>query len=284
MRARNWGLAAGLTGLLLLLGGFVVGRWTRVRSLQISAPVQTPVRLAVLGDFHLTDEASLQHARACLQRALAEKPDVILLLGDYVHTHHGLPYLRRALEGVRAPLGVYAVLGNHDHWAGANAVAQALQESGVRVLREENLTLRKGDTKLTLVGIDDLLCKKPDWAKAFRGIPERQHHPVILLSHNPDAALSPYRDRVTLILAGHTHAGQVWMPATAHRAAQKLFGRSYIPKTTYGTSHPYGLYRENKTWVYITSGVTHGRSVPRWYTRPEVCLVELVPHREQRRY
>ncbi|MCX7992641.1 MAG: metallophosphoesterase [Fimbriimonadales bacterium] len=277
MRTRRWMLGVGLTGLLVLFGGFAVGRWTRMRSVAISAPVNEPVRIAVLGDFHITDEASMQHARDCLQRAMAENPDIILLVGDYVHTHHGLPYLKRALLGVHAPLGVYAVLGNHDHWSGKDAVIRALGDSGVRVLREENLTVRKGETKLTLVGIYDLWFRKPDWAKAFRGLPEKPRHPVILLSHNPDAVLSPYRNRTTLIVAGHTHAGQVWMPATAHRTMQKLFGRSYIPKTKYGTSHPYGLYLEGDTWIYITSGVTHGRSVPRWYTRPELSVIELLP-------
>lgn len=281
MPKQGWGTAIGLTGLLVLLGGFVVGRWTRVRFLTLPAPVREPLCIAVLGDFHLTDEASMRHARACLQRALEEKPDLILLVGDYVHTRRGLPYLKRALAGVHAPLGVYAVLGNHDHWAGADAVARTLEQVGVRVLCEENLTVRKNRTTLTLVGIDDLLCKKPNWARAFRGVPAKPTHPVILLSHNPDAVLNPYRDRALLIVAGHTHAGQIWMPAAAHRVAQRLFGRSYIPKTQYGTSHPYGLYREGNTWVYITSGVTHGRAVPRWYTRPELSIIELVPEGSQ---
>jgi len=127
------------------------------------------------------------------------------------------------------------------------------------------------------VGVYDLLCQKPRWERAFRGVPAKPDHPVILLSHNPDAALSPYRDRTTLIVSGHTHAGQVWAPTTAHRVMQQLFGRSYIPKTRYGTAHPYGLYREGETYIYITSGVTHGRAVPRWYTRPEVSLIELTP-------
>lgn len=270
-------MALGLLGVALILAGFVVGRWTRVRGVAVPAPVAEPVRIAVLGDFHLVDEASLRHARVCLETAMAQQPDVILLVGDYVHTHHGLPYLKRALQGVRAPLGVYAVLGNHDHWSGKDAVMRALQESGVIVLGEANRTVRKGDTRLTLVGIYDLLCHKPHWEQAFRGVPAKPDHPVILLSHNPDAVLSPYRDRTTLILSGHTHAGQIWAPTTAHRAMQRLFGRSYIPKTRYGTAHPYGLYREGETYIYITSGVTHGRAVPRWYTRPEVSIIELTP-------
>jgi hypothetical protein len=270
-------MALGLLGVVLILAGFAVGRWTRVRWVAVPAPVAEPVRIAVLGDFHLVDEASLRHARACLETAMAQQPDVILLVGDYVHTHHGLPYLRRALQGVRAPLGVYAVLGNHDHWSGKDAVIRALQESGVVVLGEANRTVRKGDTRLTLVGVYDLLCQKPRWERAFRGVPAKPDHPVILLSHNPDAVLSPYRDRTTLIVSGHTHAGQVWAPTTAHRAMQRLFGRSYIPKTRYGTAHPYGLYQEGDTYIYITSGVTHGRAVPRWYTRPEVSIIELTP-------
>jgi predicted MPP superfamily phosphohydrolase len=277
MRRRRWGFVLGLSSAALLLAGFAVGRWTRVRWVSIPAPVAEPVRIAVLGDFHLVDEASLRHACACLQTAMAHQPDMILLVGDYVHTHHGLPYLRRALQGAQAPLGVYAVLGNHDHWSGKDAVIRALREAGVVVLCEENRTVRKDETRLTLVGIYDLLCHKPRWERAFRGVPEKPDHPVILLSHNPDAVLSPYRDRTTLIVSGHTHAGQVWAPTTAHRAMQRLFGRSYIPRTRYGTAHPYGLYQEGETYIYITSGVTHGRAVPRWYTRPEVSLIELTP-------
>jgi len=274
---RRLGFVLGLSGVALILAGFAVGRWTRVRGVAVPAPVVEPVRIAVLGDFHLVDEASLRHARACLQSALAQQPDMILLVGDYVHTHHGLPYLRRALEGAHAPLGVYAVLGNHDHWSGKDAVIRALREAGVIVLCEENRTVRKGDACLTLVGVYDLLCRQPRWERAFHGVPEKPDHPVILLSHNPDAVLSPYRDRTTLIVSGHTHAGQVWAPTTAHRAMQRLFGCSYIPKTRYGTAHPYGLYQEGKTYIYITSGITHGRAVPRWYTRPEVSLIELTP-------
>ncbi|BCW95132.1 MAG: metallophosphoesterase [Fimbriimonadales bacterium] len=277
MRRRRWGFVLGLSSVALVLAGFAVGRWTRTRWVSVPAPVAEPIRIAVLGDFHLVDETSLRHARACLQTAMAQQPDVILLVGDYVHSRPGLPYLTRALEGVRAPLGVYAVLGNHDHWAGRDAVIRALREAGVVVLCEESRTLRKGDARLTLIGIDDLWSRSPNWERAFRSAPSRPDHPVILLSHNPDAALSPYRDRTTLIVAGHTHAGQVWAPTTAHRAMQRLFGRSYIPKTRYGTAHPYGLYQEGDTFVYITSGVTHGRSVPRWYTRPEVSIIELTP-------
>jgi predicted MPP superfamily phosphohydrolase len=203
-----------------------------VRGVAVPAPVAEPVRIAVLGDFHLVDEASLRHARDCLQAAMAQQPDIILLVGDYVHTHHGLPYLKRALQGIRAPLGVYAVLGNHDHWSGKDAVIRALQESGVIVLGEANRTVRKGDTRLTLVGIHDLLCHKPHWEQAFRGVPAKPDHPVILLSHNPDAVLSPYRDRTTLIVSGHTHAGQVWAPTTAHRAMQPALRAQLHPQNT----------------------------------------------------
>ncbi|MDT7960430.1 MAG: metallophosphoesterase [Armatimonadota bacterium] len=112
MRRRRWVKAFGLADVVLVLAGFAVGRWARVRWVTVPAPVAEPVRIAVLGDFHLVDEASLRHARACLETAMAQQPDMILLVGDYVHTHHGLPYLRRALQGIRAPLGVYAVLGN----------------------------------------------------------------------------------------------------------------------------------------------------------------------------
>jgi len=103
-----------------------------VRWVTVPVPVAEPVRIAVLGDLHLVDEASLRPACACLETAMARQPDVILLVGDHEHTHKGLPHLRRAMQGVCAPLGVYTVPGNHDHWAGKDAVIHTLQAIGRR--------------------------------------------------------------------------------------------------------------------------------------------------------
>jgi predicted MPP superfamily phosphohydrolase len=169
---------------------------------------------------------------------------------------------------------VFAVLGNHDHWAGSDAVRKALSDTGIRVLMNENVMIRKGRTRLALVGIDDLWTGTADWAAAWRGVPPGT--PAVLLSHNPDAALAPEGQRAMLILSGHTHAGKYWVPTFVHRAVSRISKRGFISASRYGSAHPYGLVRERWGWIYITSGITRGYFPPRWFTRPEVAVIELL--------
>ncbi|CUU34817.1 hypothetical protein GXSOP10_1195 [Armatimonadetes bacterium GXS] len=269
----------GLLGVLTAITGtgLGVGRWTRIRVETLPLPVQTPVRIAVLTDTHLVDDLSVRHLQSVLQQVYAHQPDLIVIVGDVVSSRKDLPYIRKGFKGIRAPLGVYAVLGNHDHWSGGEAVRRELEALGITVLMNESRTLRKGEAEFILAGIDDLYTGNPNWERTFRAIPPNPKQAVILLSHNPDAALSPYRNRAHLILSGHTHAGQIWVPPGFHRLAKRLLGRSFLPQTEYGITHPYGLKREGKTWVYVSSGVTLGRSVPRWFTRPEAVIIECTP-------
>ncbi len=258
------GLLIALTA--VIISGFVVGRWTKITRLHLPTHGSTTLRIAVLGDFHIGAYGwGATQTRYCLQLAMEQKPDMILLVGDFVSSRSGIDYLAASFKGVHAPLGVYAVLGNHDHWSGAKPITAALQKAGVRVLINEHVIVRRGSESVALVGIDDVWAGKPDWHRAFAGVPKGM--PVVLLSHNPDAVLHPVSRRAQLIVAGHTHAGQIWAPPPL---------RPYLlPRTDYGRRHHYGLRREGNTWVYITSGVLQGRTPPRWFTRPEVALIEL---------
>lgn len=95
---------------------------------------------------------------------------------------------------------------------------------------------------------------------------------VFLLSHNPDAAIAPYRERADLILSGHTHGGQIWLPLA--RVLARVFDLALIPHSEYGSRYPHGLRREGNTWVYVTKGVTAGSRLPRWFNSREVVIIE----------
>jgi predicted MPP superfamily phosphohydrolase len=270
-RFRVWHL------LLFFLVVFLAGFWwgERIEVVRIHLPpaaTNQSFRFAVLSDIHIGANG---HGMSRWKRAMAmvnrEQPDAILLLGDYVTSHKGIPALDDALKGIHAPLGVYAVLGNHDHWAGSEAVAEALGRHGIEVLNNRAVCLRKAQDEVWLVGIDDLWSGKPDWQRAFRG--GQPGAKVILLSHNPDAALAPQREKASLILSGHTHGGHIWLPLVwlLSRAA----GFSLIPHTKYGSRYPHGLRREQATWVYVTKGVTAGNRLPRWFNAREVVIVEV---------
>lgn len=265
--------------LLLLVGaGFVLllGVWwgERIELRRIQLPVGTgegSLRLAVVSDIHIgANGFGMERWRRAMALVDRQKPDAILLLGDFVTSHHATPALTEALEGVRAPLGVYAVLGNHDHWAWAEKITHILKKHGIEVLTNRAVHLKQGQHELWLVGIDDLWSGEPDWQKAFREVPSTA--PVILLSHNPDAVLAPQREKANLILSGHTHGGHIWPPLVY--LLSRVFGIALIPHSKYGMRHPYGLYREGTTWVYVTKGVAAGSRLPRWYNAREVVIVE----------
>jgi len=264
-----------LLGLLLaaFIAGFAVGWWFRVREIAIPLGLPQPVKLAVMSDIHLGAYDSRETTQRAVRETMKRGPDVVVLVGDFVTNREAISAIPSALEGLRAPLGVYAVLGNHDHWADASGVRAALASAGVHVLLNRSVVVRKGRTRLALVGIDDLWSGKVNWKSAWRQVPKGV--PAVLLSHNPEAALHPEGQRAALIVSGHTHAGKILLPRWLLRVLRKYTDFSPVPATRYGERHLYGLVREKWGWVYITSGVVTGFAPPRWYTRPEVAILEL---------
>jgi predicted MPP superfamily phosphohydrolase len=134
----------------------------------------------------------------------------VLLGGDLVSTRpRELVSHRSAFETLRAPLGVFAVLGTHDHYAREPERLRALaEEVGVTVLHNRSVVLRRGEARLDLAGVDDLLLGETDLRAALDGT----RSPVVLLSHNPDLFFAAVRRGVSLMLSGHTHGGQIRVP------------------------------------------------------------------------
>ncbi len=269
----KWALSLLSLAATLLLTGIWWGGRIEVARLRIPLDgVNAPFRLVVLSDIHIgAGGRGMERWQRALALVEKEQPDAILLLGDYVTSHAGTPFLPEAFREIHAPLGVYAVLGNHDHWAGSGEITPLLEEQGIQMLSNRAVRLRKGRGELWLVGIDDLWSGNPDWQKAFRDVP--RNAPVVLLSHNPDAALMPYHERADLIVSGHTHGGQVWLPLA--RVLARVFGVTLIPHSEYGSRYPHGLRREGRTWVYVTKGVTAGNRLPRWFNAREVVVIEV---------
>jgi predicted MPP superfamily phosphohydrolase len=266
--------AAFLALATVLVAGTAVGRRLRADHRRVSIGLPTPVRIAVLGDFHVAlGGYGGGLARAAVREAMRQRPDLIILVGDFVSGKPGIRHIREALAGLHAPLGVYAVQGNHEHWTDAEAVRKELEALGIRVLINESLVVRKGGTRLVLVGIDDLWVGKVDWRAAFRGVPEGA--PVVLVSHNPDAALCPEAHRAALILSGHTHGGLVGPARPLLWAVNALTGHGLPPGSRYGRSHLSGLFREPWGWVYVTGGVVPGIIPPRWFMRAEVGVLDV---------
>lgn len=171
-----------------------------------------PLRIGYGSDFHagpVTDPSVLQAACAGL-RAMA--PDLVLLGGDFVT---GLPdelgWLAHELGSIPAPLGRFAVLGNHDRWSGIGRIIEQLEAAGVRVLVNENVQLPAPYDRVWVCGLDDHTTGWPDATAAVRGADGVR----VVLMHAPSGLLDLGAERFDLALCGHTHGGQLALPGGA---------------------------------------------------------------------
>lgn len=169
------------------------------------------LRLVQLSDIHHGLYTRLEEVERAVELTNRLQPDLVALTGDFVtNSHRYVRPVARALGRLRATLGVYAVLGNHDHRVDPDAVAEALEERGVRVLRNRHVQLRRNGSRLTLAGVDDLGYGADDLRQALRGA--MADSATVLLCHNPAVLPQAAACGVDLILSGHTHGGQMDAP------------------------------------------------------------------------
>lgn len=202
------------------------------------------VRVAHLTDMHFGRVTPQAVQRAAIDLANAEKPDLVVITGDFVcHSQMYLDQLVAELKRLEAP--VIGVLGNHDYWSGADEVARALDRAGVELLRNAwtERTIR-GD-RLQVVGLDDAYTGHADRARALAGL--RPDVASIGLSHIAEEADAMWRSGVPLVFAGHTHAGQVTLARLHELALGKLVGHKYV----------HGLYGRRSRGEDGTSGAVY---------------------------
>lgn len=236
-----------------------------------------PLRVVALGDIHLGGpHVSASRLQSIVADVTALDADLVVLLGDYIDGHD--PRARRspaerealerglvALSGLKAKLGVVAVLGNHDLWYDRGAVTDALTRASIPVLWNQHLVVhRPNGEDLAIVGLADATTGEPDYRAALADIPEGVDK--IVLMHSPD----PFADSppgVALTLAAHTHCGQVLVP---------FIGRPQIP-SHFGQRFACGLVRERGEPLFVTAGLGTSILPVRFLTPPEIVVATLVP-------
>ena len=199
------------------------------------------------------------------ERSNAQHPDLVVLGGDFVsHAKREVAGLEDILRRFAARDGVVAVLGNHDHWVGAELVSRAIERAGVDLLLNRHRLIRRGDAQLCIAGVDDFTHGAIRLDAAFTGVPG--HVPRVLVSHNPDLIeYLPPGLRVDLILSGHTHNGHAHFPLIGPLTAPSQFGGRYL----------HGLARWRETQIYVSAGVGAPASPFRWGNPPEIAIIRL---------
>ncbi|TAH50094.1 MAG: metallophosphoesterase [Chloroflexota bacterium] len=221
--------------------------------------------IAHLSDLHLGPYVSEEHLLRAVQMTNALKPDVIALTGDLVNSSwRFIQPCAEIISKFEAPLGVYAVLGNHDYWVGfLELMLQQMQKARVTLLRNQAIPLTRGGSTIYLVGIDDLLQRLANVRRALDRVPANACK--IALMHEPDFADISAQAEIDLQLSGHSHGGQVRLP---------FIGPLVLPK--YGKKYPMGLYRVgNFTRLYTTRGVGVLPPAVRFNCPPEITLLTL---------
>lgn len=206
-----------------------------------------PLRVAHLTDQHVGLVTPMRVQTAAVRIANAQSPDLVVLTGDFVcHSHAYLADLREIVSAIRAP--VFAVMGNHDHWAGAQRVRKALTRAGVEILDNASTVIELGHERLQLVGLDDAYTGHADRRRALRGM--RADLPTLALSHIAEEADKLWAAGIPLVLSGHTHAGQITVARLHEWSLGRVAGHRYV-HGLYGTRHdptPRGA-------VYVGAGI-----------------------------
>ena len=227
------------------------------------------LKIVAIGDIHAgspgINEAYLDKL---VRIANQQKPDLIVLLGDYVvQGVMGGKFVAPAvtaehLKQLQCRLGTYAVLGNHDVWYDTTAVRDAFENAGIPVLENSAVEVKTPNGSFWLAGIGEFRTGHANVSEALAIVPSWQ--PVIAITHNPDVfPLVP--SRVVLTIAAHTHGGQVNVP---------LIGRPAVP-SHYGARYAIGHIRESGHDLFVTSGVGTSIIPVRFRVPPEITVLKL---------
>jgi uncharacterized protein len=211
------------------------------------------LRIAHLTDLHVGRVTPYRVQRHAAALSNAEKPDLVVITGDFVcHSQLYLDQLTALMREFTAP--VLAVLGNHDYWAGAGEVRHALARGGAEVLSNQHTTLTLRHQKLQVVGLDDAYTGHARRDEAVKGL--RKDLPILGLSHIAEEADGLWRHDVPLVLSGHTHGGQVTFARLHELAVGRIAGHKYVhglygsraPRDPARPAHPQGA-------VYVGAGI-----------------------------
>ncbi len=269
----------GLCGIVALFTyGYTIGqRQLRVRHVRVPCPrwpsVAEPLRIVQLSDIHVGTNMTPAELERFVDKANSLRPDLVCITGDIAdNARSDLDTFFPILARLRARYGVVAILGNHDHYAGADRVTQGLRRhTNFVVLRDATFTVALPHTRLHIIGLDD---RGLDWARGVPYVPQLDalwhrlppHEPQLVLCHRPDLFPQAARLGVDLMLSGHTHGGQIALP---------WFQGQHLSLAQLITRFDRGLFQQGCSTLYVNCGLgVTGQRIRLWTPR-EISVIEL---------
>jgi predicted MPP superfamily phosphohydrolase len=222
------------------------------------------LRIVQLTDIHVGNFMKQTKLEWYVRAVNDLRPHIVALTGDFIGSSaHFIPACAAALEKLDAQDGVFACLGNHDYWVGAQRVTEALQAAGVRVLRNEAHTLSLNGALLNIAGVDDPWRGKTDFDRALSMADPNA--PTIVLCHQPDLFPAAVQRGIDLTLAGHYHGGQVKLQFLGMTVSPAHFVSKFVE----------GLHVQGRSQLYVSRGIGITGPPVRLNAPPEITVLRL---------
>jgi uncharacterized protein len=261
-------LIVGLLLSLLLAYSFIEPYWIENKTIVITdkdIPQEFDnTKLVFITDIHHGPFFNINRVKRLVRRVNRLKPDLILLGGDYVH--RSPKYIQpcfNELKRLKAPLGILGVLGNHDHVENTGLSRQSMIKAGIVLLDNKGVWIRKKNRRIKIGGVGDFFYGSQNINATIHDVKKQDF--VILVTHNPDYIETLKTSKIDLVLAGHTHGGQV-----------TLFGLwAPLVPSHYGQKYRTGIIQLSNTKVVVSNGIGTITPPVRFCARPQIVIIIL---------
>lgn len=252
----------------LLLIGFILLAYTliiepniiTIKQIKIKNEKLKGLKLTFASDFHFKPYEKYRLKR--IVRAINKKnSDIILLGGDYVNGHKkgatlDIKIISQEFGNLKSKYGTFAIMGNHDGWQGRKEIIDEFEKQNITVLENSNINFEN----FTIAGLEDLQTANPNVKKALNNAT----NPTILLTHTPDMICEISDEKVNLVLAGHTHGGQI------------VLHKPIVIPSKFGDKYAYGLYDINGIKMFVSKGLGTSILPLRFNCLPEIVVIEFI--------